>query len=154
MNDRECEEVYTALVDILQQERLGWVVLQVEEHVRLGILEEKEVAAESVHRGDGAPARRRRSSRAKFVSRRDFSPQERLRELVDAVEQSVANTADMGLAIARTMASKGAETVVLTGESSEAEQRVTEIVADDAESRSSKAQSLRALLDELKREID
>lgn len=50
MNDRECNETYRLLVDILTQRGLDWVVEQVEEQIRLGKTLEKEVDTLQVSR--------------------------------------------------------------------------------------------------------
>lgn len=76
MNAQECELAYRKLLSMLEDSRFGWVVEQVETGVLAGDIElpEKKTSPTIIE---------------------DFSAQKKLRYLVNAIEQSVINTADI-----------------------------------------------------------
>ena len=102
MTDKECLETYQRLVDILNQNRLAWVVAQVEEQIRLGKTTEKEIDTLKEGRGEfelftieDYPSRLRKGPKATFPVTVDYQPPERLALLLDAVERVIVNTVDM-----------------------------------------------------------
>ena len=102
MNDQECREAYDRLLEMLNSINLGWVTTQVEEQIRLGrtVAKEIETLKENPRRLDMFPPDQNSVSFAKgpkatFPITVDYQPPERLRLLVDAIEQVVINTADM-----------------------------------------------------------
>ena len=76
MNAQECELAYRKLLAMLEDTRFGWVIEQVEAGILAGDIElpEKKMSPTIIE---------------------DFSAQKKLKYLVDAIEQSVVNTADM-----------------------------------------------------------
>lgn len=102
MNDRECNEAYERLINILNQNKLEWIVTQVEEQVRSGKTVEKEIdTLKESRRGfdlftiDDYPSRLMKGPKATFPVTVEYQPSERLVLLLDAIEQAIVNTAEM-----------------------------------------------------------
>ncbi|MCF4969610.1 hypothetical protein [Nostoc sp. CMAA1605] len=87
MTDEECREVYRQLVamlndrDLLNNSQMSWVVEEVDDVIRAG-----EVIHEPIENFA------RRSSR-EFITTREYTPQESLILLIDAIESAVVQTA-------------------------------------------------------------
>lgn len=93
LTNTEADQLYEVFAAALAQQGLQWVVDQVAEQIRYGKLEEAEVEERSfllleeqdlVETGQ---RRRRRGSKIKLMKTLPYSPQERLRLMVDAVER-------------------------------------------------------------------
>lgn len=76
MNAQECELAYRKLLALLENAQYRWVVEQVEAGIFAGDIE--------------LPERRKSSTIVE-----EYSAQKKLRYLVNAIEQSIINTADM-----------------------------------------------------------
>jgi len=106
MNDQECIQAYETLAGILDQNGLGWVTAQVAEQIRIGktIQREIETLKEARQAGlftfddypfDDYPSRLKKGPKATFPVTVDYEPPERLRLLIDAIEQAIVITASM-----------------------------------------------------------
>lgn len=102
MNDDERNEVFNTLINILNDQGLGWVVNQVHEQIRLGKTEEREIKTlresrqgPSLFDPDDYRSQLKPGPLAKFPVAVDYNPKERLQLLIDAIEQSVVHTAQM-----------------------------------------------------------
>lgn len=83
MTDQECREVYQQLVAMLNESQMNWVVEEVNEVVRAGEIIDKPVENYS----------RRRSSSREFITTREYTSQQALLLLIDAIDSVVVQTA-------------------------------------------------------------
>lgn len=102
MNDAECIEVYDHLVRILNENELSWISTQVAEQIRLGKTVEKEIATFKESHGepplfgaDNYHIQYKKGPKVTFPVTEEYEPQERLLLLIDAIEQTIVNTAEM-----------------------------------------------------------
>jgi hypothetical protein len=102
MNDKECDEVYQRLTDMVNQIGLEWVIAQVAEQIRLWKTVEKEIETLRETRTERTlftvneyRSEFRKGPKATFPVTVEYSSRERLSLLIDAIEQAVVNTADM-----------------------------------------------------------
>lgn len=101
MNKQECTQAYEQLISILKQNKLSWVTAQVEEQVRLGKTEKKEIETLKDNQGkfqftaNEYPLSFKKGPKATFPVTVDYQPSERLKLLLDAIEHVAINTADM-----------------------------------------------------------
>lgn len=102
MNDQECTQVYNRLAGILEEKGLSWVTAQVAEQIRIGKTIQKEI--ETLREGkesflhrlvEDDPSRLRKGQKATFPITVEYQPSEQLELLIDAVKQTIVNTADM-----------------------------------------------------------
>jgi hypothetical protein len=101
LNDGEAREVFVGLDRLLREAGLDWVCDQVQDEIRLGKLERKEVETvkelflidETKQPSLRKPMGKGRKERLMTVG--EFSPQERLRMLVDAMQRAVVDTGDI-----------------------------------------------------------
>lgn len=96
LSDTESSHVYEALSKFVRERGLDWILEQVAEQVRFGMEEKKSVR---VGRDDVWPETpdepRSRRSKVLFAATRPFTEQEKLRLLIDAIQQAVVNTTEM-----------------------------------------------------------
>ena len=143
---------------------LKWILEQVEQHIRFGRTSEKEIQPFSERRsgpmsGTGTdllplpPTPAYSSGRkARFLASRDYSQNEMLEIVIDAVERGVADTAEMEAEILKQFEYGGMQyRVVFTGDDSELIRTIA--TPGDAVSRAASASHLRDLLRELRAEI-
>ncbi|MEH2210209.1 hypothetical protein [Nostoc sp.] len=83
MSDEECREVYRQLVAMLNESQMNWVVEEVNEVVRAGEIIDKPVEN----------SYRRRSLSREFITTREYTSQEALLLLIDAIHSVVVQTA-------------------------------------------------------------
>lgn len=83
MTDEECREVYRQLVAMLNESQMNWVVEEVNEVVRAGEIIDKQVEN----------SYRRRSSSREFITTKEYTSQEALLLLIDAIDSVVVQTA-------------------------------------------------------------
>lgn len=102
MTTEECNIVYDTLIDILNKSGVGWIVSQVEEQLRIGKTVEKEITTLTEGRGrnmllgvEGYRERLRSGPKATFPVTIEYEAKERLSLLIDAIEQTVVDTAEM-----------------------------------------------------------
>jgi hypothetical protein len=76
MNPQECELAYRKLTAMLEEHQFSWVIEQLDEALQAGDVE--------------LPDKKRSPTIIE-----DFSPQKKLKYLIDTIEQSIVNTADM-----------------------------------------------------------
>jgi hypothetical protein len=102
MDDQEIETIFEGLSQMITQHKMDWVITQVSEQIRLGkikdeevkVLRHKRVTGRSPH-PDRYMAELQPGPRESFLRTVEYSPKERLLLLVEAIEQAVANTAEM-----------------------------------------------------------
>jgi len=101
MTATDAETAYLSLRQLLTELRYSWLVERVEEHIRQGRIEEREVAVPSDDRDDtplSGPesiGRRRPGPRTRYLGLGEFSPQERLLFLITAVLHGVVYSQQM-----------------------------------------------------------
>jgi len=87
LTNQQAEEIYRELVLVLHDEGLTWIVDEVESAIRLGKTETSRIEAERPPTQQ--ISRRRRRIDAFRHSQRDWTPEERLAILLDAVDAAV-----------------------------------------------------------------
>jgi hypothetical protein len=102
MDDKEIDRLYEDLSTMIDQLKMGWVRTQVNEQIRLGKIEDEEI---KVLRHKRAPKKVAHSAiftgefqpgpKESFLRTVEYDSRERLLLLIDAVEQAIANTAEM-----------------------------------------------------------
>jgi hypothetical protein len=100
MNDEDFNTIFSALSEVLRQKEMHWVLDQVNEQIRLGKTESKEISPDEDYRQSslldvGARPRARRGGARKkeeFLVTTEYTPKEKLLLLIDAIEQAVVNT--------------------------------------------------------------
>jgi hypothetical protein len=112
LSDEDAELAYNQLAESLQANRLSWVVQQVDDEIRFGKTEEreletfKEVPSEQLVMGYFPESRQlRRGPKAKFAIVRQFTSQEKLKLLTHAIERAVVDTAEMELYVSKLFSS-------------------------------------------------
>lgn len=100
MNEKESIETFEALSKILEEQGLGWLVEAVSREIQEGLIEiasEKDLMAEGIESSYSrlTPEYRRSIRKEEFLVRREFSQTDRLRLLVDAVEEVVTQADGM-----------------------------------------------------------
>lgn len=107
MTDEEYLSVYDSLVRIAQEADLGWLVAQVEAHIRLQEPGEEEIRVGGAPRQSAnapiqhsivnmPPRQTRLSGRAeRYIVTREFSIRERVDILLAAIEQATVHVVDM-----------------------------------------------------------
>jgi len=109
LDNEEALQAFISLERILRIEGLNWVCDQVQEEIRLGKLQEKQVETYKELRASDADVnqfvsphkRMGKGPKAKLMTVGDFSPQERLRMLIDAMQRAVVDTGDLEEQIGR-----------------------------------------------------
>ncbi len=164
LSDRELQLIYDQLVDILRENKLGWVVEQVESQTEMGKLIEKEaqVLKEVLGEEDSKSMRLfnpqgdfgfTTGSRTKFPAIEPYSMSERVLALINGVRIAVFETAKMEIEIATFFAKEqqgvlaGAPIVYFFSDNEEA--ALVELHADPVDDVSESVLNLRQLIDVL-----
>lgn len=156
MNDLECQETYDALQPLLIEAGLDWIVLQVNQHLALGKMTVREVDTlkDSIPTEDemplGLPLRFVRGPRTSYPLAIPYESSERLRALIDAVEEAIINTADFEIHI---IAAFGTEITFSPDDSDQIDNGSRSITQDSARTRQNAALNLKGVLDQLRSEI-
>lgn len=87
LTNEQADEIYGGLVPILHEEGLGWIVDEVEPAIRAGKTDTSEIELETPP--DQRPARHPPRVTLFRHSQRDWTPEERLAILLDAVDAAV-----------------------------------------------------------------
>lgn len=162
MNDIECNKMYESLISILKQGGLEWVTSQVAEQVRLGKTIEKEIetlresndkSAISLFPADEYPVHLKRDPRATFPVTVEYQPCERLRLLINAVEQAVVHTAEMEHHIFDYIEKEVPNLKAIQFISEEPESQPVSLERQNTIIRSESSRKLKGLLDSLCKEI-
>lgn len=101
LNEGEAREVFVGLDRLLREEGLDWVCDQVQDEMRLGKLERKEVETVKELRSTDAPKQPSlgkpmgKGRKETLMTVGEFSPRELLRMLIDAMERAVVDTGDL-----------------------------------------------------------
>jgi hypothetical protein len=165
MNDHECKEVFDALIKLLQAQDLGWVESQVREEIRLGKTIARERKAfedvsfnpdESFHPNIFKAGDRKQlgaGPSTTFPDTVEYSAEERLQLLINAIEHAVVNTAEMEESFTSYFETEFPhfENIQFYSEDGTVQPRI--INRQSARSRTEKAKKLRQLLEELRKEI-
>jgi hypothetical protein len=113
MNESEFQTIYQELVEILRGLELGWLVEQVGEHVSLGKAASKGVMTlEQIRYQEalpGLPPEYEREYEVIFATTVEYTSQERLLMLVDALKHALVNTAYMAFEFTRFFSEERAE---------------------------------------------
>jgi hypothetical protein len=158
MSDDECRDVFDTLIISLQASGLAWVESQVRDQIRLGktIEREREVPNElrfqrSIFEADREQTNRR--SPTTFPITIEYSAQERLRLLIDAIEHAVVNTAAMEESFTSYFEAESPhlESIQFYSEDASLQPRI--ITRQSAAFRTEKASQLHKLLEELRKEV-
>jgi hypothetical protein len=162
MNNTECNELYEQLIDILNQNNLAWVVSQVADQVRLGKTVEKEIEtlqesrerrAVSLFPTDEFSANLKKGPRATFPITVEYQPCERLLLLINAMEQAVVHTAEMEHHLFTHMEVEAPNLRAIQFVSEEPESQPTILERDKMTIRYESSLTLKALIEELRKEI-
>lgn len=172
MNISECNEVYNQLVSSLREKDLSWVVDQVNETLALGKPQSRKVKTyeERVERNQlplfpgssssseptvyeyGKPT----GPKADLTAILEYTPQERLILLLNAIEQAVVDTAAMEdiavVHLEELAVNQGITGIVFVSEQ-EPQPRVI-LSRDTASKRNSSSHNLKHLLQQLRSSID
>ena len=103
MDNQECNEVYERLMEMLAENKLDWIVEQVNQQVQLGktiiketeTLKHQEKEFSQLYEDDVYIPKVKKGPKAKFPVTEDYTPNEKLNLLLDAIEQAIVNTAEM-----------------------------------------------------------
>ncbi len=103
MDEQESQALFDELIHILQTLEMSWVVDQVNETVRFGKTETKEVKTYTETLEPGQQVRifdqlrptLKESSKANLPATIEYTPQEKLKLLIDAIEQVTINLNSM-----------------------------------------------------------
>jgi len=103
MDSQECNKVFERLLHMLDKNKINWVVEQVKQQVQLGKTIEKEIETLKHKEKEFAQLREddvyipkvKKGPKAKFPVTEEYTPNEKLNLLLDAIEQAIVNTADM-----------------------------------------------------------
>lgn len=106
MEENDARIVFETLVNHLTELKLGWVVDQVNERIRLGKLISKDVSV--TRDAHGKIGRKRKAS---FVTTVPFTAKERLSILIDAIDHVAIQTGQMGAKVVEHLHEKGFESV-------------------------------------------
>lgn len=102
MNEQRLIHTFARLRKILSDNGLGWVTEQVDEQIRIGKTIQREI--ETLKEGKGMPlfttiddysSKLTKGPKATFPVTVEYQPSERLMLLINAVRQSIIDTADM-----------------------------------------------------------
>lgn len=117
MTDEQADEIYRGTVLILRKEGIDWIVDEAESAIRAGKTEASEVMLDTPSETE---ARHRRRATGVRHTRRDWTPEERLAILLDAVDAAVCKPPTMESDITALLPEMdGREMVFAPGESPE-----------------------------------
>lgn len=165
MDDRECNETYRFLVDILAQSGLDWVIEQVEEQIRLGKTLKKKVDTLRVSRKrfseqpslfsvEGHAERFEKGPKATFPVTEEYQAPERLALLIDAIEHAVVNTSEMEYHLINFWGEEVKGFQDIRFHSEELESEPVTIDRQTVSSRLEQGKRLKNLLDRLREQIE
>jgi hypothetical protein len=111
----EARDEYKQLVALLEQHHLGWLVAQVEDHLRFGKAEMREIAVvdedESQPGLFGEPAQKpRRGPKTSFLATVEYTEPERLQILAAAIREAVPHLLEMVTEVPQLLVSRDGET--------------------------------------------
>ncbi len=92
MNQEDARLTFTTLAETLEKLGLGWMLDQVRQEITLGKTVAKTL---SVMPEDFVGFERKSRQRVRFVSTREYSHQEQLALLIDAMEQTIVGSIEM-----------------------------------------------------------
>jgi hypothetical protein len=161
MNDDECRAVFDTLMTSLQAKGLAWVESQVRDQIRLGKTIEREREApdewsfqqKSIFEADNDREQPKAHSPATFPITVEYSAQERLQLLIDAIEHAVVNTAAMEESFTSYFETESPHFANVQFYSEDATLSPRIIDRPSAAFRTEKASQLHQLLEELRKEI-
>jgi hypothetical protein len=165
MNDIESENVYHELVSILHDAGLDWIVDQITAVIREGKTSEVKALTFREKPPDSQTSYLNRmalipAGQQSFIAATDYSANERVRMLIDAIGVAIIDTADMEQEIIKTLNSADREqTDTLTSRSVEfrpltdLETKPLRISSDSAAARKESAAKLYKLLTTLREEV-
>lgn len=150
MTDAECREVYQQLVDMLGDQemlegrQLNWVVEEVNQVIRAG---------EIIDEPSGSSFRR---STREFITTREYTPQEALLLLIDAIDSVVVQTALIEREVTNFFRREGEEFNIPPDVRfvSEEDARPTVLTYASAIDRAEQALTLKRLLFQLRSEVE
>jgi hypothetical protein len=93
VTDEQADELYRGVVSVLREAEIGWIVDEAESAIRIGKLEATEVELETPLKQD--QSRRRRRETGTRHTQRDWTPEERLAILLDAIDDAVCKPVSM-----------------------------------------------------------
>lgn len=159
MNNQECNKAYETLVRVLNRNGLEWITAQVGEQVRIGKTIQRKIETLEEVRGPSLfnvadyPGRLKKGPKATFPVTVDYEPPERLRLLIDAVEQAVVNTASMECHLSDYFETEGQGWQGIRFYADEPASEPKSLDKRSAASRLKNSRKLKGLLDLLRREI-
>jgi hypothetical protein len=156
MNEKECIETFEVLSKILEERGLRWLVEAVSREIQEGLIEtasERDLMGEWVETPylRLTPEYRRSIRKEEFLARKEFSQSDRLRLLVDAIEEVVTQANGIELEIAHFFEESGGPTNFQFGDKPHISSLDRSTV--DSQGRPAAVRQLRELLQELRREI-
>lgn len=104
MTDAECAHAFSSLEEFMRSIEMGWVTTEVDDRVVLGLLRPVHVSERAVNQPDlyaltgvdeEDEQEARRSRGPEFTRTTEYTPCERLRLLLDAIEQALVRTGQM-----------------------------------------------------------
>lgn len=161
MDSQECDEVYAKLLQILSENKLEWTVDQVKEQILLGKTIEKEIVTFKKNKLDlpmsfelemyQTPLKK--GPKVKFPVTEEYTPEERLELILDAIEQAIINTAEMENHLIRYFGTGLKEWRGVNFYAEETESLLTLISEETVLERFANSQHLKELIKKLRSEI-
>lgn len=157
MDEKESVETFEVLSKILEEQGLRWLVEAVSREIQEGLIEtasEKDLMAKGIETPDLrlTPEYRKSIRREEFLARREFSQTDRLRLLVNAIEEVVTQANGIELEIAHFFGESGGPTKAQFADN-ESLIPALEMSSNESGRRAAAVRQLRELLQELRQEI-
>ena len=158
MNEQDCLTAYGSLVSILSENGWVWIISQVEEQIRLGKTIEREIDTLKEVRETGSQLtpyypRLKKGPRAKFPVTEPYSPHERLKIIIDAIERAVLDSAAMENQLGAFMEVNADDIHEIQFYDDESDYKRQSIETQRSEMRVREAAHLKKLLDALRSEL-
>jgi hypothetical protein len=154
VSDSDAVEAFDALVDGLKREGLGWLADQITDEVALGETKSESIAlathSELLPRMDGKVSQPSRSKRGEFLTRVEYSPQEKFDIAVGAVRAVVLGAVNIEDALTDALRNPAAEIHFVPGETGDIRHSVS---SDDHSDRRQAVRELESCLNELTQSV-
>ena len=157
MDDRDLQEIYRLLEEILSNRGLNWVNEQVIEQIRLGKTVQREIVTLKQdgplwYIADEDRFEYKKGPKETFITMENYTPIESLELLLNAIEMVVIDTAENESEMLTSLAKLG-EAQEIRFYTDEIESEPNILSAEQSESRLGIGHSLNSLLESLRREI-
>jgi len=145
LNPEDARRTFEALSETLEKAGLGWMLSQVRQEIAFGRAVTKTL---SVVPEDFGVVERQRRQRVRFVSAQEYTSQQQLALLVDAIEQTVVGSIEMQNSVL-----DAAKLPVVHFFSDDGQHEQHSFTHDDVRANKSSTEGLKAACDKLRREL-